>query len=180
MTTYTAVTDTETGHLKPVTTSLLRRLRDNPIAVAEGATGAPRIMPAALDLYLGSFDISGATYVGLSGLDGLDGIMVAMHIVTGGATTGTRFRLSSDGGSTWGGNILIGSIVSSAASGLAIFYVSLKTPRALVLMSPIGTTAAGRTTSYTIPGSGANAIQFSFTTGAPTAQAEAGGIGSFS
>lgn len=180
MTTYTAVTDTETGHLKPLTTSLLRRLRDNPIAVAEGATGAPRIMPAALDLYLGSFDISGATYVGLSGLDGLDGILVAMQIVTGGATTNTRFRLSDDGGATWGSNIAIGSIAASATSGMAIFYISLKTPRALVLMSPIGSTAAGRTTSYTIPGSGANAIQFSFTTGTPTAQAEAWGIGSFS
>lgn len=49
MTTYTTITDTETGHKKPVTVSLLRRLRDNPIAIAEGDSGAPRILIGALE-----------------------------------------------------------------------------------------------------------------------------------
>lgn len=45
MTTYTTITDTETGHKKPLTVSLMRRLRDNPIAISEGAAGAPRVDP---------------------------------------------------------------------------------------------------------------------------------------
>ncbi|PQV52899.1 hypothetical protein LX70_04005 [Defluviimonas denitrificans] len=49
MATYTTVTDIETGHKKPVTTSLLRRLRDNPIAMFEGASGAPRLDVDALE-----------------------------------------------------------------------------------------------------------------------------------
>lgn len=180
MTTYTSVTDTETGHLKPVTTSLLRRLRDNPIAIAEGDGAAPRIMPAALDLYLGAIDISGATYSGLVGLGAIDAIAVHMNITTGGATTSLRFRLSADNGATWGGNIPVGSILSSSAYGVATFLVSLKTPRALVMCSPYGSAAGGRLTSYTIPGSGANGIQFSFTTSGPSAQCEVFGMGTFS
>lgn len=180
MTTYTAVTDTETGHLKPVTTSLLRRLRDNPIAVAEGATGAPRIMPAALDLYLGAIDISGATFSGLVGLGAIDAIAVHMNITTGGVTTNLRFRLSDDNGATWGLHFPIGSIASTSTYGIATFLVSLKTPRALVMCSPHGSVAGGRLTSYTIPGSGANGIQFNFTTSGPSAQCEVFGMGTFS
>lgn len=44
MTTYTAITDTETGFEKPVTISLMRRLRDNPLAIQQGDATAPSIM----------------------------------------------------------------------------------------------------------------------------------------
>ncbi|MBC7282578.1 hypothetical protein [Hoeflea sp.] len=43
MTTYTAITDTETGFEKPVTISLIRRLRDNPLAIQQGDATAPSI-----------------------------------------------------------------------------------------------------------------------------------------
>lgn len=49
MATYTAITDTEIEPEKPVTTSLMNRLRDNPLAIAEGASGAPRIQTAGID-----------------------------------------------------------------------------------------------------------------------------------
>lgn len=44
MATYTAITDTETGFEKPVTISLMRRLRDNPLAIQQGDATAPNIM----------------------------------------------------------------------------------------------------------------------------------------
>lgn len=53
MATYTAITDAETGHKSPLTISLARRLRDNPLAISEGAAGAPRLLPRAFgDPYL--------------------------------------------------------------------------------------------------------------------------------
>lgn len=44
MTTYTAITDTETGFEKPVTISLMRRLRDNPLAIQQGDATAPNLL----------------------------------------------------------------------------------------------------------------------------------------
>lgn len=48
MTDYNAITDNEIEPEKPVTTSLMTRLRDNPIAITEGAAGAPQIQTAAI------------------------------------------------------------------------------------------------------------------------------------
>jgi hypothetical protein len=48
MTTYTAIPDADLAPEKVITTATAVLLRDNPIAITEGATGAPRIQPAAL------------------------------------------------------------------------------------------------------------------------------------
>jgi len=48
MTGYNNILDTEIDADSPITTALLSRLRDNPIAVTEGAIGAPRVLAAAL------------------------------------------------------------------------------------------------------------------------------------
>jgi hypothetical protein len=45
---YVTITDTEIEPEKPVTTSLWSRVRDNAIAIAEGALGAPRVKPVIL------------------------------------------------------------------------------------------------------------------------------------
>lgn len=45
---YNAILDAEIEPEKPVTTSLMTRLRDNPIAITEGAAGAPQIQTAAI------------------------------------------------------------------------------------------------------------------------------------
>ena len=49
MTIYTAVINADIDADSPVTTGLMTKLRDNPIAITEGATGAPRIVNAAID-----------------------------------------------------------------------------------------------------------------------------------
>ena len=48
MTTYRTVAADEIDHQSPVTETLLTALRDNPVAITEGASGAPRIVSAAL------------------------------------------------------------------------------------------------------------------------------------
>lgn len=50
MTTYTAIPNTDIDRDSPITEPLMTLLRDNPIAISEGATGAPRILSPALDL----------------------------------------------------------------------------------------------------------------------------------
>jgi len=50
MTTYTAIPDTDIDPDSPITTGLMTLLRDNPIAITEGAAGAPSIVYGALDL----------------------------------------------------------------------------------------------------------------------------------
>lgn len=46
---YTELTDAALAANKPVTQSTMRALRDNPLAVIEGASGAPRVSMKALD-----------------------------------------------------------------------------------------------------------------------------------
>ena len=48
MATWNPLTDTETGHKKPVVMGLFRRLRDMVLAVVEGAPGAPSLSFKAL------------------------------------------------------------------------------------------------------------------------------------
>jgi len=48
MTSYVAIPDTPLGIGKPVTSTIARSLRDNPIALAEGNSAAPRIWHQAL------------------------------------------------------------------------------------------------------------------------------------
>lgn len=50
MATYTAITDAEIDQDSPITQTLMTKYRDNLIATAEGASGAPRIdLPAIQD-----------------------------------------------------------------------------------------------------------------------------------
>jgi hypothetical protein len=49
MTTYTAITNSQIDQDSPITTGLMTQIRDNPIAISEGSSGAPKIQEAALD-----------------------------------------------------------------------------------------------------------------------------------
>ncbi len=48
MTSYITITDAETDPSAPITSELAKKWRDNPIAITEGETGAPRIVGAAM------------------------------------------------------------------------------------------------------------------------------------
>lgn len=48
MTAYTTIADATAAQDEPLTQALIRALRDNPLAMFEGATGAPRLQNAAI------------------------------------------------------------------------------------------------------------------------------------
>lgn len=49
MTAYSAIANTEIDADSPITEALLTKYRDNPIAIAEGSSGAPSIEPEAME-----------------------------------------------------------------------------------------------------------------------------------
>lgn len=48
MTAYITITDVETDPEAPLTSTLAKKWRDNPIAITEGSTGAPKVQRAAI------------------------------------------------------------------------------------------------------------------------------------
>lgn len=66
MTTYTSIPNSDIDQDSPVTQPLMTALRDNPIAITEGATGAPRIVAAGIE----GGDVSAAGEVYYSEGDG--------------------------------------------------------------------------------------------------------------
>ena len=108
MTDYLPITDAETDPGAPGTSELWKKWRDNPIAIAEGATGAPRVQGIALGgMYLGSFTQDGKNPKALVGLDRV-GLLVADVITTGASAGGTvQIALSANGGASYGGWITL-------------------------------------------------------------------------
>ena len=95
MTTYTTITNAEIDQDSPITQPLLTALRDNPIALAEGAAGAPKVQAAALNTFVGS---------GPGTITGLDNY-VAINFRGGGSSSDggiqATIEFSDDNGSTW-------------------------------------------------------------------------------
>ena len=48
MTDYTAIPNGDVDSDSPITTSLITKLRDNPIAITEGSSGAPQVQTAGI------------------------------------------------------------------------------------------------------------------------------------
>ena len=48
MTDYIGITEAQSNPFAPLTSELVKQLRDNPIAIAEGAEGAPRVQGSAI------------------------------------------------------------------------------------------------------------------------------------
>ena len=46
MAAWTTIPDSDLDPESPITTSLMQALRDNPVAITEGASGAPKVVPA--------------------------------------------------------------------------------------------------------------------------------------
>jgi len=88
---------------KPFATTI-QALRDNPVAIAEGATGAPQVHPAALETFRGVVSITGTTEQTYLDLDRYVVIRADVHMVAANSATTTTFqvRYSNDNGSTWG------------------------------------------------------------------------------
>jgi hypothetical protein len=119
-------------------------LAGNPIAIALGKPGAPRNLPGSLDIYLGSVFVGASDPVGLTDLDDIDVIQFHTPLASG-----ADFRVSSDGGATWG------SYVKLTAGDVASPYGAVT----IALKSGWFVSEANQDGSFT-GGAGVNAIQF--------------------
>lgn len=161
MTDYLPITDAETDPGAPGTSELWKKWRDNPIAIAEGADGAPRVQGIALGgVYLGSFTQDGKNPQALLGLDKV-GLLVADIITVGSASGGgiVQIALSANGGASYGGWITL--YTEPGATGehtIGKLHLDLATGdwRVRLLASDGGVLATGGT--LTLP-TGVNAIQ---------------------
>ncbi|MCJ8334571.1 MAG: hypothetical protein MJH10_10060 [Epibacterium sp.] len=119
MTTYTAIANTEVDPESPVTSDLMTKLRDNPLAQGEGTTGAPRVLGRALDVVedtnSGSQGVSTTTVTASDiTLADIDWVLLAgwVQVRQSGGDVGqvtVDYQTTTNAGSTWSGatNILV-------------------------------------------------------------------------
>ena len=111
MSDYIGITEAQSNPFAPLTSELVKQLRDNPIAIAEGAEGAPRVAQIGIEpaLFIGS---NGAFGTSATGFTDLNTNSIVRADYSGGMntagisrlTTGNvQVRASNDNGSTWSG-----------------------------------------------------------------------------
>jgi len=106
---YNAILDTQLDPDAPLTSDLAYAWRDNPIAIAEGALNAPKVVGEALDNVWRAY-LTGTTTtpVSLTGLGRVQKLRLCLTHIFGGAVN-VRISFSADGGSTWGAFQIISS-----------------------------------------------------------------------
>ncbi len=77
MTSYITITDAETDPSAPLTSELAKKWRDNPIAIAEGSAGAPRVQFAAMDAWFSTAGAIGTYVFAIATADTAFGVTVA-------------------------------------------------------------------------------------------------------
>ena len=87
MAVWTDIDDEDVNPESPITTSLMQALRDNPVAIAEGSSGAPKLAEAVSSLF------SDTTEVGNVGA-GADDLMLYTLPAAKMATDGDRLRIT--------------------------------------------------------------------------------------
>lgn len=112
MATYRAIASTEVDADSPVTETLMTALADNPTAIAEGASGAPKIAVSVATASAGA-----ASTLTITGLDDFSGIIIQGTTAYSGGTNGTlTVELSDDSGGTWGAASTIVDLVSTEST----------------------------------------------------------------
>lgn len=124
MTDYVDITDAEVASGAEGDVSLFTRLRDNPIAMAEGASGAPRIANAALeglpfgidDCTIGWKLVSAGTLTASVALTGLDDTYQRYKVLLSWAKSGTSgsFQVQlAEGGTARGAVLTLASAIAT-------------------------------------------------------------------
>jgi len=94
---YITITEGETDPGAPGTSSLWKRWRDNPLAIAEGASGAPKVSPLA---FSGTRMLPMASIITSLGAVRVLEFMLRFDMSGGSNTFEARF--STNNGSSWG------------------------------------------------------------------------------
>lgn len=128
MTDYTSIADSQIDPKAPVTSELMTALRDNPIAIAEGAAGAPKIADSWQAL-----ETTSSSGLIVTDVDNGEGVRINVS-GTGDAGSGLTINftvsISSDNGSSFTGETTLatdtapigpGESVTLSPSGLFVF-----------------------------------------------------------
>lgn len=114
---WTDITDASVDPDAPVTSELAYAWRDNPIAIAQGSVGAPKVRSDALNLAAGSGNrTSIGTIFQLNSLDRVAAFYVSSAVTAGGASSGAvsiSYQTSTNGGTTWSGDNALVSFTSA-------------------------------------------------------------------
>lgn len=123
---YTTITDAQVDPEAPITSELMSALRDNPIAIAEAATGAPKIDPRAIDsLLAGPFSntfsqgaADGSVVLGtVTDLDDAEFLFSSATVTaTNPSTVSVRLDRSSNNGSSWGSSITVATVTDTTSA----------------------------------------------------------------
>lgn len=158
MTTYTAIPNGDIDQDSPITQPLMTLYRDNPIAISEGATGAPRNQGISLDnVFAGYLTSTGTTPAALTGLDGVKMLFIDATMVSSASSQIMQIAFSNDGGSSYGS---WQSLVTTSTSVYANIKVNINIVSGVVAGFSVydGTTGGSVSTPLTVP-SGVDAIQ---------------------
>ena len=161
MTTYTAIANGEIDQDSPVTQPLMTALRDNPLAIAEGTSGAPKVQGKAFEnVYIGAVNGAGTTESAVVLPDGVRLIKVEVGGVVESTLIDLQIAYSINGGSTYGSwGRLLGTI--AAANYMATIMLDTVTPTTAYTGLVTSGTLSGPSVS---PPSGTNAIKFRMNT----------------
>jgi hypothetical protein len=128
MTAYSSIAAGEIDPESPVTTTLVQRLRDNPLAIAEGDATAPRIWGGALQTGMGAQFLTDSvgplTWVvnaRVACIGGHVGIRNPVAVING-----FRAAYSADGGATFGTTQVMASL-SADEDEVGYLRLSLET-----------------------------------------------------
>lgn len=145
MATWTTITDSQVDPDAPLTSGLAYAWRDNPVAIAEGASGAPKI---ARNIYGGSATGSGSvTFTGIDAFSGVDMLINFTGSSAGSVTFSLVLEFSNDG-STWLAGATIFSQTGTTVSVAAMrVWVNFSTATYFKVQNQTYSTAAATNAS---------------------------------
>jgi len=163
MTDFTTLSNTAVGVGGLPSGATVTALRDNPLAIAEGTSGAPKVQGLALEnVYIGSANNTGTTESAFVLPDGVDILKLEVSGITATGSIILQIAFSTDGGSSygsWGDMQSMSAACNYMGSHILDFPASTQRYVGLVTAGTVSLSGGG----ITIP-SGANAIKFRMST----------------
>lgn len=146
---WVAITDSQVDPDAPLTSELAYAWRDNPIAIAEGAVGAPRIQMEAFGAagILGG-TLTGTTYIAITGLELVKFLQCHCALGTPAGST-INIGFTNNGGSSWSSDYTIASVAVNVGAVMS-FIIDLETGD-FGLAGLQGETLIGSFTTVTVP-----------------------------
>lgn len=157
---WTDIADSALDPDAPLTSDLAYAWRDNPIAIAEGAVGAPKVERQALRAPSASLiALTGTNWGAFTGLDRIKCVEFVWTVASGTGSVNLNIAFSNDGGSSWGGTqTVFAAGWTSNEGGLFMGLVDLETG-AVDHQGVSNISAFGTNRTLTVPAD-CNAVRF--------------------